>query len=130
MRLRARLREGRRPHLPDVPDDFRARLRVTLDGLLGRHDEAEARLRRAVAENAHVPVPLEAPDFTKLFVVRHLALIVGVLAAAASALLITLVTNSDAQAAQLKNFIGKEISVKVDEVACAQDAGQIICGPQ
>ncbi|NOJ46596.1 hypothetical protein [Bradyrhizobium archetypum] len=36
-----------------------------------------------------------------------------------------LVTNSDAQAAQLKNFIGKEISVKVDEVACAQDAGQI-----
>ncbi|NOJ39958.1 hypothetical protein [Bradyrhizobium australiense] len=36
-----------------------------------------------------------------------------------------LVTNSDAQTAQLKNFIGKEISVKVDEVACAQDAGQI-----
>jgi hypothetical protein len=36
-----------------------------------------------------------------------------------------LVTNSDAQAAQLKNFIGKEISVKVDEVACAQDAGQM-----
>jgi hypothetical protein len=36
-----------------------------------------------------------------------------------------LVTNSDAQAALLKNFIGKEISVKVDEVACAQDAGQI-----
>jgi len=36
-----------------------------------------------------------------------------------------LVTSSDAQAAQLKNFIGKEISVKVDEVACAQDAGQI-----
>jgi hypothetical protein len=35
-----------------------------------------------------------------------------------------LVTNSDAQAAQLKNFIGKEISVKVDEVACAQEAGQ------
>jgi hypothetical protein len=32
---------------------------------------------------------------------------------------------SDAQAAQLKNFIGKEISVKVDEVACAQDAGQM-----
>jgi hypothetical protein len=25
----------------------------------------------AVAENAHVPVPLEAPDFTKLFVVRQ-----------------------------------------------------------
>ncbi|MCK1517584.1 hypothetical protein IVB22_34910 [Bradyrhizobium sp. 190] len=36
-----------------------------------------------------------------------------------------LVTNSDAQAAQLKNFIGKAISVKVDEVACAQDAGQM-----
>ena len=35
-----------------------------------------------------------------------------------------LITNSDAQAAQLKNFIGKEISVKVDEVACSQDAGQ------
>jgi ornithine carbamoyltransferase len=31
----------------------------------------------------------------------------------------------EAQTAQLKNFIGKEISVKVDEVACAQDAGQI-----
>ena len=36
-----------------------------------------------------------------------------------------LVTSSDAQAAQLKNFIGKEISVKVDEVAYAQDAGQM-----
>jgi len=36
-----------------------------------------------------------------------------------------LVTSSEAQAAQLKNFIGKEISVKVDEVACAQDAGQM-----
>ena len=36
-----------------------------------------------------------------------------------------LVTNSDAQAAQLKNFVGKEISVKVDEVSCAQDAGQM-----
>jgi hypothetical protein len=36
-----------------------------------------------------------------------------------------LITSSDAQAAQLKRFIGKEISVKVDEVACAQDAGQI-----
>ena len=36
-----------------------------------------------------------------------------------------LVTSSDAQAAQLKNFIGKEISIKVDEVACAQDAGQM-----
>jgi hypothetical protein len=36
-----------------------------------------------------------------------------------------LITNSEAQVAQLKNFIGKEISVKVDEVACAQDAGQM-----
>ena len=36
-----------------------------------------------------------------------------------------LVTTSDAQAAQLKDFVGKEISVKVDEVACAQDAGQM-----
>jgi len=36
-----------------------------------------------------------------------------------------LITSSDAQAAQLKGFIGKEISVKVDEVACAEDAGQM-----
>ena len=36
-----------------------------------------------------------------------------------------IVTNSDAQTAQLKGFIGKEISVKVDEVACAEDAGQM-----
>jgi len=36
-----------------------------------------------------------------------------------------LVTNSDAQAAQLKGFVGKEISVKVGEVSCAQDAGQM-----
>ena len=36
-----------------------------------------------------------------------------------------LITTSEAQAAQLRGFIGKEISVKVDEVACAQDAGQM-----
>ena len=36
-----------------------------------------------------------------------------------------LVTTSDAQTAQLKGFIGKEVSVKVDEIACAQDAGQM-----
>jgi hypothetical protein len=36
-----------------------------------------------------------------------------------------IVTNNDAQAAQLKNFIGKEVSLKVDEVACAQDAGEM-----
>jgi hypothetical protein len=35
-----------------------------------------------------------------------------------------IVTSNDAQAAQLKGFIGKEVSVKVDEVSCAQDAGQ------
>jgi hypothetical protein len=36
-----------------------------------------------------------------------------------------LITNSEAQAAQLKGLVGKEISVKVDEVACAQEAGQM-----
>ena len=36
-----------------------------------------------------------------------------------------IVTNSDAQAAQLKGFVGKEISLRVDEVACAEDAGQM-----
>jgi hypothetical protein len=36
-----------------------------------------------------------------------------------------LVTTNDAQAAQLKGFVGKSISVKVDEVSCAQDPGQM-----
>jgi len=36
-----------------------------------------------------------------------------------------LVTSSDAQATQLKSFVGKAISVKVDEVACASDPGQM-----
>jgi len=36
-----------------------------------------------------------------------------------------IVTNSDAQAAQLKGFIGKQVSLKIDEVACAQEAGQM-----
>ena len=36
-----------------------------------------------------------------------------------------IVTNSEAQAAQLKAFIGKEVSLRVEEVACAQDAGQM-----
>ena len=36
-----------------------------------------------------------------------------------------LVTTSDAQAAQLKGFVGKSISVKVEEVSCAQDPGQM-----
>jgi hypothetical protein len=36
-----------------------------------------------------------------------------------------IVTSNDAQVAQLRNFVGKEVSVKVDEVACAQEAGQM-----
>jgi hypothetical protein len=36
-----------------------------------------------------------------------------------------LVTSNTAQAAQLKGLLGKQIAVKVDELACAQDAGQI-----
>src|ERR1700744_4945205 len=36
-----------------------------------------------------------------------------------------LVTSSDSQAAELKRFIGKEVSVKVDEMSCAQEAGQM-----
>ena len=36
-----------------------------------------------------------------------------------------IVTNSEAQAAQLRGFVGKEVSVKVEEVACAQDPGQM-----
>ena len=36
-----------------------------------------------------------------------------------------IVTNNDAQAAQLKGFIGKQVSLKVDEIACAQEAGQM-----
>jgi hypothetical protein len=36
-----------------------------------------------------------------------------------------IVTSSDAQVSQLKGFIGKEVSLQVDEVACAQDAGQM-----
>ncbi|WP_213773774.1 hypothetical protein [Bradyrhizobium sp. dw_78] len=36
-----------------------------------------------------------------------------------------IVTSSDTQVAQLKNFVGKEVSVKVDEVACSQEAGQM-----
>jgi hypothetical protein len=35
-----------------------------------------------------------------------------------------IVTDNEAQAAQLKNFVGKQVSVKVDEVACSQQAGQ------
>jgi hypothetical protein len=36
-----------------------------------------------------------------------------------------LVPISEAQAAQLRSLAGREISVKVDEVTCAQDAGQM-----
>ena len=36
-----------------------------------------------------------------------------------------LITTSDAQTNQLKSLVGKEISVKVDEIACAEDAGQM-----
>jgi hypothetical protein len=36
-----------------------------------------------------------------------------------------IVTSSAAQVAQLKNFIGKEVSLKVDEVACSQEVGQM-----
>jgi hypothetical protein len=36
-----------------------------------------------------------------------------------------IVTSNEAQAVQLKGFIGKEISLKVEEIACAEDAGQI-----
>ena len=36
-----------------------------------------------------------------------------------------IVTSTDAQAAQLKGYIGKAVSVKVDEIACAEDAGQM-----
>ena len=36
-----------------------------------------------------------------------------------------LVTTSEAQAAQLKAMVGKEVSVKVEEISCAQDAGQM-----
>ncbi|WP_245302186.1 hypothetical protein [Bradyrhizobium sp. LTSP885] len=36
-----------------------------------------------------------------------------------------LVPTSESQATQLRSLAGKEIAVKVDEVACAQDAGQM-----
>jgi hypothetical protein len=36
-----------------------------------------------------------------------------------------LITSSEAQTVQLKGFVGKQISVKVGEIACAQDAGQM-----
>jgi hypothetical protein len=36
-----------------------------------------------------------------------------------------IVAANDAEAAKLKGFIGKEISLKVGEVACAEEAGQM-----
>jgi hypothetical protein len=36
-----------------------------------------------------------------------------------------IVTNNEVQAAQLKGYVGKQVSVKIDEVACAQEAGQM-----
>jgi hypothetical protein len=36
-----------------------------------------------------------------------------------------LITANNAQASQLKGLLGKQIAVKVDEIACAQDAGQM-----
>jgi hypothetical protein len=36
-----------------------------------------------------------------------------------------LITTSDSQTAELKRLVGKDISVKVDEMSCAQEAGQM-----
>jgi nitrous oxide reductase accessory protein NosL len=36
-----------------------------------------------------------------------------------------LLTTSDAQAAQLKKLAGKQVSIRVDDIACAQEAGQM-----
>ena len=36
-----------------------------------------------------------------------------------------IVVSSDIQMAQLKNLVGKEVAVKVGEVACSQEAGQM-----
>ena len=36
-----------------------------------------------------------------------------------------IVANSDADVAKLKGFVGKEISLRIDEIACADGAGQM-----
>jgi hypothetical protein len=36
-----------------------------------------------------------------------------------------IVTNGDGDVAKLKGFVGKEISLRVDEIACAEAAGQM-----
>jgi len=36
-----------------------------------------------------------------------------------------LITSGPAQAAQLKKLVGKQVSVRIDEISCAQEAGQM-----
>jgi hypothetical protein len=36
-----------------------------------------------------------------------------------------LITSNDAQTVQLRSLVGREISVRIGEVACAQDAGEM-----
>ena len=36
-----------------------------------------------------------------------------------------IVANSDAEASKLKALVGKDVSLKVEEISCAQDAGQM-----
>jgi hypothetical protein len=36
-----------------------------------------------------------------------------------------IVTDNDAQAAQLKALVGKEVSLKIAAIACAEEAGQM-----
>jgi hypothetical protein len=36
-----------------------------------------------------------------------------------------IVTSSDAEASRLKGFIGKQVSIKADEITCAEQAGQM-----
>jgi hypothetical protein len=36
-----------------------------------------------------------------------------------------IVINNDADVKQLKSFVGKAVSLRIDEVACAEDAGQM-----
>ena len=36
-----------------------------------------------------------------------------------------IITTSEAQAAQLKGYVGKEVSLRVEEVACAKEVGQM-----
>jgi hypothetical protein len=36
-----------------------------------------------------------------------------------------IIANNPSQVAQLKNYLGKEVSLKVDEIACSEQAGQM-----